>query len=436
MVNQKLKFARMRKHWSITAASEKVGVDRVTFSRWERGEQVPHPTTLEMLCQAFNSSPEDLGFDVPLSGSSQGQQIIRLTSDQLAVLQGVLGEKSMAYFDPEKRETLRQIAVAIGSITVGSQAIADNEPWERLAAACKKTPEALNTEALDRFEHLIVEAWKLSNINELEAAGTILSSFLPRIIVISEQGENARVAHLASQGLRLQSILTHHHLHLADKISMCHQSVIYARRANNANTLVAALLELAVAYKYSGQLDKWFQTMQEALFHITQATPLLQSQAYFKNALAFAFHKRKREAELYTQMGFDVFPDQPEQDSGYAFADSNIYTLSRDAGRVQVEIGRVPDAYSAFAIYKSSTLLIPERLRLEIVNAQSRVAILENDLEKYTGFLNDGLSGALALGSKKRFDEAYTTFKEDTPVSWFRNRKIQDIAEQYQLRRA
>lgn len=156
----------------------------------------------------------------------------------------------------------------------------------------------------------------------------------------------------------------------------------------------------------------------------------------FHNALAFAFHRRKREADLYIQMGFEAFPGQPELDPGYAFADSNIYTLSRDAGRVQVEMGRVPDAYQAFAIYRSSAQLIPERLRLEIVNAQGRVAILENNLEKYTSFLSDGLSGALALGSKKRFDEAHTTFKEEMPGSWRCERKIQDIAEQYRLERA
>jgi transcriptional regulator with XRE-family HTH domain len=436
MANQKLKTARMLKHWSITVASEHVGVDRVTYSRWERGEQVPHPTTLSLLCQAFDASPEELGFDLPLPGASQGQQIIRLTSEQLTVLQGVLGEKNMAYFDPAKRETLRQIAVAIGAMMVGSQSIADNEPWERLVAASTKAPGALNSEALDRFEHLIVEAWKLSNINELEAAEIVLSSFLPRVIMVAQQGNNARVAHLASQGLRLQSILTHHRLRLTDKISMCQQSVEYARLGDNPNTLVAALLELAVAHKYNGQYDKWFQVMQEALYHATQATPLLQSQAYFKNALAFAFHQRKREADLYIQMGFETFPDQPELDSGYAFADSNIYTLSRDAGRVQVELGHVPEAYNAFAIYQSSTNPIPERLRLEIVNAQGRAAILENDLEKYAFFLKDGLSGALALGSKKRFDEARTTFREETPGSWRSDRKLQDIAEQYRLENA
>jgi hypothetical protein len=46
-------------------------------------------------------------------------------------------------------------------------------------------------------------------------------------------------------------------------------------------------------------------------------------------------------------------------------------------------------------------------LRLENVNGQSKAAIQENNLDKYAHFLADGLAGAVALGSKKRFEEAY-----------------------------
>jgi hypothetical protein len=198
---------------------------------------------------------------------------------------------------------------------------------------------------------------------------------------------------------------------------------------------VTALLELAVAYKYNGQPDTWFKTLQEALYYIPHASPLVQSQAYLKSALAFAYQKRKREAELYIQMGFDMFPDHPECDPGYALADSNIYTFSRDAGRAQLELGQISDAYGAFEIHRSSGLLIPERLRLEIVNGQSKAAILENDLDKYAYFLRCGLAGALALGSKKRFDEAHTTFREDMPTVWLGQSEIQSIAEQYHLTR-
>src|SRR5258707_67844 len=155
----------------------------------------------------------------------------------------------------------------------------DTEPWERLLAAQKNPSEVISSPILDKFERLICEAWELSNMNEWDAAKGVLASFLPRIITISQQRTHPKAAELASQGLRLQSIIIHHHLSLPEKVLICQQSVEHARLAQNPDTLIAAWLELAVAYKYDGQLDKWFRIMQEALFYAPQASPLLQSQA-------------------------------------------------------------------------------------------------------------------------------------------------------------
>src|ERR1700738_3673430 len=60
--NEQLEAARMHKRWGVTVASEKVGVSVNTFNRWERGLQVPQLSTLDMVCKAFDMSPEELGF--------------------------------------------------------------------------------------------------------------------------------------------------------------------------------------------------------------------------------------------------------------------------------------------------------------------------------------------------------------------------------------
>ena len=61
-LNIQLRRARLSRYWTIAIAAEKVGVSLQTFSRWERGLQHPHPTTLQMLCTAFNMEPKELGF--------------------------------------------------------------------------------------------------------------------------------------------------------------------------------------------------------------------------------------------------------------------------------------------------------------------------------------------------------------------------------------
>ncbi len=436
----------------MAVAAERTNASFEAYQRWEYGLQEPRLDSLKMLCDAFGKSPDELGFGHLVKTPQQepeeekqfteptpssAPQMMILTPEQAVAFEGLLGLGDDIMTDEQKRATLQTIlATVVGIAIKGPFSLvnleADPEAGERLERA-RTRPSALNTATLDRFERIIAECWELSNANELETADDILSSFLPKILALPQR--RGKIAYLASHGLRLRSILVHHRLKIADKIRMCEQSVEYARSSDDSNTLVAALLELAVAYKYDNQPDNWFRTLQEASYHIPQASPLIQSQAYLKSALGFAHYGRKREAEFYVQMGLDASPDHPERDPGYALADSNIYTLSRDAGRAYLEMGHITEAYKAFEISRSTSLLIPERLRLEIVNGQSQVALLENDQEKYAYFLSNGLAGALALGSKKRFDEAHTTFKENMPAAWLGDREIQTIAEQYHLTR-
>lgn len=419
MVNQRLRAARMSKRWSMATASEKVGVDRVTYSRWERGEQEPYISTLDMLCQAFGMSPEELGYEHLVAIQDvQEQQIIKLSSEQLDILRIVLGESRMTYFDQAKRETLRQIAVATGAATAGARIFLNPEPWDRLLAAQTKV-SILNVASLDIFENLIAEGWKLSNINQLEAAEGIIASFLPQIQAIPPDEVTARIAFIASQGLRLQSILLHHRLHISDKMRMCQQSVEYARYANDTNTLVAALIELATAYEFSGQMEKCFQTLQEALFYSPQASPLVQSRVYSNNAIMLASGKRGKEAELYIGLAHSTFPDVPTQDPSYALADSSVFTLSHHTGLVRLHGGQLAQAPESFEFYKGhpAGTNIPERLRLEIVNGLSKTAIQSGELERYTQLFEDAIIGATRLGSKKRFDEAMSIFRQEVPQS-------------------
>ncbi len=470
-LNHQLRAAREQKMWTIPEAAEAVGVDSQTFWRWENAVQWPRVYALRKLCTVFERSAEALGFarasdglaDALSAGKrpdeaialvaqrahTQSSSLVRLAPEHLGVLLALLrDETTMKQFDPTKRETLRSIgellkdaALAAGASALLSEWISqeistDPEPWERLSRAHMK-PSALNTATLDHFEHLLGEGWELTNVNELEAAEGILSSFLPKIIAIPSREASAHIAYLASQGLRLQSVLVHHRLHLSNKVLICEQAVEYARCAHDTNTLVTALIELAAAYKFEGQLQKRLSTLQEALGYGVHASPLVQSRAYSNCATALAESGRIQEAQLYITLARGVFPDDPTRDPGFALADSSIFTLSYHAGKVYTSAGNITEAFDAFEFYKHhpSGATIPERIRLEIVNAQSRAAIRADDLDRYASFLESAIVGALALGSKKRFDETYRIFQQEMPAAWLATQQIKTIAEQYHLER-
>ncbi len=112
-------------------------------------------------------------------------------------------------------------------------------------------------------------------------------------------------------------------------------------------------------------------------------------------------------------------------------------TISYHAGLVKLSIGEPLQAFPAFNSFKQhpSGLAIPEHIRLETVNGQSRAAIMINDLERYTALAGEVFTGAIAIRSKKRFDEARTIFRQSVPKTWSRSSKIKEFAEKYQLDR-
>ncbi len=288
---------------------------------------------------------------------------------------------------------------------------------------------------LDHFEQLLGLCWVLCNDNELALAEWLLAGFLPRIMALPLS--NTRVSFLASHGLRLQSVLAHHRLRIPEKVLLCEQSVAYARSTGEINTLVIALIELAAAYSYDGQADKRLLFLQEALHSGAQASPLVQARAYSNAASAFAEHGKIEEAQRFIERAFDVFPDDPTVDPAFALADSSIFTLSYHAGKVYTYAGAFRTAFEAFERYQhhAAGQAIPERLRLEIVNGQSRTALREQDAEKYAHLLEDALTGALALGSQKRLAEARNIFQHEVPAAWLTNGQVKAVADKYALPR-
>lgn len=475
--------ARFKKHWSQQEAAEAIGIDYNTLYRWEAGKSTPHGYNLRLLCEAYNMTAAELGFEpqepasrerkpatadpealyehlqygvqhqLDASSSAKIPQglvaavqelenqpekrcspylaVFSLSTDQFALVSSLIGSENEATMnDPTRREAILKLLGMAGAVAVLPL---NAEWWERLSQATRK-PSALNTETFDHFERLIGECWILCDSNELEIAESILSSFLPKILALSPQ--EGKTAYLASHGLRLQSVLAHHRLKLPEKMMMCQQSAVYARSAHDANTLVTALVELADAYEFNQQMDRCLQTLQEAVHYTTQASPLVQSRAYSNYAIILAALGRGREADFYIRLARDVFPDKPTLDPGYPLADSNVFTLSYHIGLVSLSMEE-STTQEAFELYKQhpSESAIPERLRLEIINGQSRAAIRGRDLERYADLLERGIQGALTLGSQKRFEETRTIFQQDMPQAWLANSQIKTISEHYQLER-
>ena len=462
MRNTLLRRARLQKGWSQQQLADFAEISLSTVERAERGEPI-RIDNVQRLCACLEKTPEQLGLvklDYKPEGSDQRDSAktfsrdrevtveakedtllpaARFTPEQVVSLLQLLalGDITMAHFDSQRRAALLHLLSTASMLTVVPQTLADPEPWERLSTSLD-TPANLDAATLKHFETLTATCWDFSNSGQLQMAEQVLASFLPRFLQLGPS--HTQAASLASHGLRLQSILVAHRLQLADKVTLCQQAVVYAKQANDYPILVAALIELAVAFRYMQQDENALRVCQEMLSYSRYVPPLLQARAYIVAAAAFSRCGRTREAELYIQLAYETFPDHSEYDL-LTHANASIFSMGLNEGLAYLSQGKGDKAFATFGgklfegrltAYQSTSVL-PERIRLEITNHQGQAAILANNLEEYARCLEEGVSGAIALKSQKRFHEAVTIFRQEVPPQWHNEPRLKELAERFQL---
>ena len=462
MKNTLLRKARLQKGWSQQQLADFAAIGVSTVERAERGKPI-RIDNIQRLCACLEKTPEQLGLvklDYQQESSDQrtsprtsyrdGETIgeakadtllppVKLTPEQIASLLQLLalGDITMAHFDPQRRAALLQLLSTAGTLSVVPQALTDPEPWERLSSSLA-TPSNLDAATLQHFETLTATCWDLSNTGQLQLAEQVLASFLPRFLQLAPY--HTQAASLASHGLRLQSILAAHRLKLADKVTLCEQAVVYAKQANDYPILMAALIELGVAFRYVQQDENVLRVSQEMLSYSRYVPPLLQARSYMVAAVALSRCGRTREAEFYIQLAYETFPDHSEYDL-LTHANANILSMGEYEGLAYLSQGKGDKAFATFGgkLFEGrltgyqSTSVLPERIRVEMTNLQGQAAILSNNLEQYVRCLEEGLTGAIALKSQKRFHEAMTIFRQKVPAKWRNEPQLKDIAERFQL---
>lgn len=408
MVNQKLRAVRKSKRCSMQVAAERVGVDRVTYSRWERGVQDPQPTSLDMLCQAFEMSPEELGYGhlVATSGESE--------------------DTDMAL---KRRELMRQ-AIEIGAFL--------SKPGQRLLAspfvnsAAPIEFSAGDAMLLDHFNKLTTICWDLLRVDGLPTVGQLLPTFLPEITEIAKHVSPGQkeAAGLAAQAHILAGLSETLRLNHADSEIHCKQAILFSRIAENRTLEAAALKHLAVKYFDLKYPLKTLHTYQEALPFINEISPLMKSRIFLGLAAAYAQSGQEQEALRYFAMSQEIFPEDPEADPAFVYADCGRSSLNHYGGLIYLELDQPQKAWEVFSEVEAlkQKIVIPERTIVEIVNCQAEAAVAQRNLELASAHLKTGLVGAIKLKSERRFAETFAVYKQMRFV-WPHEPEVKALAE-------
>ncbi len=457
MVNQKLLAARQKKRWSQAVASEKVGVSELTYSRWEKAAQKPYLSTLDLLCKAFEMSPQDLGYsndgqlmaeakeNVPVINNlasvtpemlvgSQNTSLIVLTREQATLLSSILiGDDPMTNFDAGRRQALLRLLGTTGlTLAMPINELINPEPWDRIARGLTK-PTHVNEETLNHFARLTEICWGLSRESQPETVQEILPTYLPKIETVAQTASAHQqiAAGIASQGYMLAAEVDKKNVPALERY--CELAVQYSHLAGDYSIQVAALKQQATIALIAKKTDKALQTYQRALPLVRYVSPLLRSRIYMGLASAYARCGNQQDAQRYIGLAHEAFPSQPESDPGFSYTVCTPAVLHLYDGLAYMDLDRPQQAWEALENVEGLNPKLPvaESWRIEIINLQASSAAALGDLERSCTYVEAGAKVAEAQGYDIWKSESADVFRQ-IQLRWPHESQVKSLAPLFQ----
>lgn len=452
MSNQKLIQARKQRHWTQEQASEKIGVSVGTYRRWEAGTQLPHPSTLALVCEAFNMSDYDLGFpeelfllDVESNKQTsptcvvpeQNTSFILLTQEEAGWLVNALGlgDNLMESFDLSKREALRYILGSKGNATrqkpvVSQLQLTSPTSFNALsrrqvlagmvgsAALSMGLGQAGSSPYLHPEEALLVCAsnvplcWQLYFEGGLQETHEILPSYLSQLVNLAQYPSNyqQKAAVLASQAYQLSALLEilYHNLGLA--LNHAKQALEYANVTDDQHLQTAAYIRLAVVYSNLKRPVQRLQAYEQATQYSESTSPLLRARVYAGLMETHSAMGNEKGALQFLERTQAVVPTEYERDPNFSYTHFDAWSILMYEKDMYLNLGRVQDAWSTLershlSVEKGVT---PNRVDLTIKQAET--SFLLGNLDSSVQYLSQAATGSNILGSQLLLEDTHDLY--------------------------
>ena len=417
-----LRLERLNRSWTQKELADFAQVSLSSVERAEHGRPL-RVDICRRLCDCLGKKkPEELGLYC-YGIREESRNGIDVSEEKEAVL-GV----NVIDLDALRRRLFEYVLATVGMApAISIQDVLDPEPWERLSYL-----QDIDEETLLKFEKITANCWQLLKFDGLAAVDQLLPTYLPQIAAFARQPSKyqERVASLVSQGYMLAGLVAVLNLRPKDSETHCKRAVSYAQMAKNRNLEVAAIKHLATKFLDNNHPMKTLQTYQEALPLVGEVSPLLRGRTYLGLALAYARNKQKENAFCHLTLAHDTFPEHPEVDPSFAYADCGISSLYHYAGLIHMEFDHFEKARDTFAQVEdlSSKVVVPERTRIEIINCQAEASLALRDIQSTCNLVEAGIIGAKKLQSEKRYNDTLTIYRQMRLI-WPDEQQVKVLAE-------
>ncbi|GHO48578.1 hypothetical protein [Ktedonospora formicarum] len=265
----------------------------------------------------------------------------------------------------------------------------------------------------------VTACWHLMRGSDFAIVEEIIAKYVPALEYLAQHPSayQTEAARLATQVFRLRGILALHRDDQHARETYFRQAVLYGKMLHAPDLRTAALISLAYHQSNPNHAGNVYE---QALPLDHTQVPLLQSRLYAELAVVSAKKKQHQLALEYLRRSQDLYPEQQERDPSFLCAEFSPSSLIMENGRTYLALHEYfPDAgYDHQAMQTFQRLsatpeecVIPERIRMEVINYQAKADLYEKKLDMACEFLAKGIEGAQQLGSKKRRREAWETYQ-------------------------
>jgi hypothetical protein len=172
-------------------------------------------------------------------------------------------------------------------------------------------------------------------------------------------------------------------------------------------------------------------------------SPLQRSRVHAELSVVHAQLRREQDATRSAGLAEELYPDDPEQDPSFLYAEFTPASLTLEQGLTYVALaeqypGRNPGrgyqhrAADIFSRIEKATSQAPARIQLEIINYQAATAVLLNDLDAFEIYMNRALEGVSMLASRQRRREIKIAWSRAVSV-WPHERRLSALNEGLQV---
>jgi tetratricopeptide (TPR) repeat protein len=294
----------------------------------------------------------------------------------------------------------------------------------------------------------IVACWHLLRGDGLVTVEHALPKFLPLLIALIKQYPlyKEKASYLASQSFLLLSLVALHRLRFSERVEYCKQAVEFAREADDHTLLVTSLTHLGDAFFTNGQSMKMLHIYQQAEYYSRgmEISQFLRSKVLAE--LAHAYAQQGNDQETFRNIGEarQLFSEERGDTPVFLSTDYGLFQLILFEGLSTLGLGNYEEIQEntlrAHDYYQEATnklkqieqlaqtVIIPERIRVEIVNQRALVNAKAGNLDEFEKYFMEGVNGAKALASEKRRQEAIANWKA-ARAQWPHEKKILELAD-------